>query len=80
MALGAKGGVLAVASMLPKVWIEIYTLAASGRIRERSNCSAISCRSFAALFAESNPGPLKKGHGARRVPGRRGPTALRRPV
>jgi 4-hydroxy-tetrahydrodipicolinate synthase len=60
MALGAKGGVLAVASMLPKVWIEIYTLAASGKIKEAIQLQRNLLPLFAALFAESNPGPLKK--------------------
>ncbi|SDV48976.1 4-hydroxy-tetrahydrodipicolinate synthase [Chitinasiproducens palmae] len=58
--LGATGGILTAASLLPRVWSRIHTIAANGD-------AAIALREHAwlaplldALFSESNPGPAKK--------------------
>lgn len=59
MALGAKGAVLATSALLPKYWVELYKLAAAGKVAE---CIAGQRRLlpfFNAVFAEANPGPLK---------------------
>lgn len=58
--LGATGGILASASLLPKPWARIHTSAASGdaaaALREHGKLAAL----LDALFSEVNPGPAKK--------------------
>lgn len=61
MALGARGGVLASASVYPKIWLRIFELARAGKLRE---ALALQQQSIDAvvdvIFQEMNPGPLKK--------------------
>lgn len=58
--LGAVGGILASASLLPEPWVRIHTCAASGKateaLREHRKLGAL----LDALFSEVNPGPVKK--------------------
>ena len=61
MAMGAKGGVLASATLIPDKWSQIYLKIKEGDIKgaieQHSNLSMV----FSALFSECNPGPLKAG-------------------
>jgi 4-hydroxy-tetrahydrodipicolinate synthase len=59
MALGAKGGILATAALLPGKWVEIYELCKSGRYREAIAAQRALLPMIDAIFAEANPGPLK---------------------
>jgi 4-hydroxy-tetrahydrodipicolinate synthase len=59
MALGAHGGILALASLIPEHWIEIYQLAKAGRIAEAVAAQRRLLPLIDAVFAETNPGPLK---------------------
>jgi 4-hydroxy-tetrahydrodipicolinate synthase len=58
--LGATGGILASASLLPKPWTRIHASAVAGEaaaaLREHRKLAAL----LDALFSEVNPGPAKK--------------------
>ena len=59
VALGAVGGILASASLLPRAWVDILRQASGGQFK---NALAAQRRllPLAAIFAETNPGPLKQ--------------------
>jgi len=59
MALGAKGGILAPAALLPGKWVEIYELCKTGSYREAIAAQRALLPMIDAIFAEANPGPLK---------------------
>lgn len=60
MALGARGGVLASATVYPKIWIEICELARQGRLREALKLQQKIDPVVDSIFLETNPGPLKR--------------------
>lgn len=60
MALGARGGVLATANLYPELWIEIVALAGAGRLSEAIARQGPLDAVVAAVYAETNPGPLKR--------------------
>lgn len=59
IALGAKGGVLASASIYPKIWIEIFELARQGKLKEALKLQDKIDPVTDAIYIETNPGPLK---------------------
>lgn len=56
---GATGGILASAPMLPAFWTQIHDTLAAGRLAEGIALHQKLLPTFAALFNEVNPGPLK---------------------
>lgn len=60
VSLGARGGVLASATIYPKVWVEVFELAAQGKLRDALACQESVNSIVQTLFLETNPGPLKK--------------------
>ncbi|MDR6870795.1 4-hydroxy-tetrahydrodipicolinate synthase [Bosea sp. BE125] len=59
IALGAKGGVLASATIYPKIWIEIFELAREGKLKEALKLQDKIDPVTDAIYIETNPGPLK---------------------
>lgn len=59
VALGATGGVLASATLVPGPWREIVALAAGGRLTEAVAMQRRLWRLFDVMYRETNPGPLK---------------------
>ncbi|POR46496.1 4-hydroxy-tetrahydrodipicolinate synthase [Bosea psychrotolerans] len=59
IALGAKGGVLASATIYPKIWIEIFELARQGKLKEALKLQDKIDPVTDAIYIETNPGPLK---------------------
>lgn len=59
MALGARGGVLASATIYPRIWIEIMRLARDGKLAEALALQEKINPVVEAIFTETNPGPLK---------------------
>jgi len=59
VALGAKGGVLASATIYPKIWIEIFTLARQGALEAALKVQDRIDPVLDSIFLETNPGPLK---------------------
>jgi 4-hydroxy-tetrahydrodipicolinate synthase len=60
VAMGARGGVLATANFLPKVWQEIFALASAGNLRGALARQQRLLPLLDAAFCETNPGPLKE--------------------
>lgn len=60
IALGARGGVLASATIYPKIWIEIFGLARQGKLREALKLQDKIDPVVDTIFVETNPGPLKE--------------------
>jgi len=61
VALGARGGVLASASIYPKIWLQIFALARDGKLGEALRLQQRSIDPVIdVIFREMNPGPLKK--------------------
>lgn len=58
--LGARGGVLASASIYPRIWLEIMKLARAGKLEEALKLQDKIDPVLDAIFTETNPGPLKK--------------------
>lgn len=56
---GARGGVLASASIYPKRWVEIFELASTGKLNEALAAQRALDPLIDAIFLETNPGPLK---------------------
>lgn len=56
---GAKGGILASAPMLPAYWTQIHNTLVDGNYAEGIALHRKLLPTFAALFNEVNPGPLK---------------------
>jgi 4-hydroxy-tetrahydrodipicolinate synthase len=59
VALGARGGVLASATIYPRHWIEVFRRAASGRLSEALSYQQKLDPVIGSIFLETNPGPLK---------------------
>ncbi|CAO3427571.1 4-hydroxy-tetrahydrodipicolinate synthase [Azospirillum endophyticum] len=59
VALGARGGVLASASIYPKIWLRIFALARDGRLTEALAAQSGIDPVIDTIFLETNPGPLK---------------------
>lgn len=59
VAMGAVGGVLATAVILPRTWIEIFNLAKSGNLKAALAKHGRLAPFISAVFSECNPGPLK---------------------
>lgn len=60
VALGAVGGILASASLLPRAWVEILRQASGGQLKDAVAAQRRLLPLLAAIFAETNPGPLKQ--------------------
>lgn len=60
VALGARGGVLASASIYPKIWIEIFELARQGKLKEALKLQDKIDPVVDSIYVETNPGPLKE--------------------
>lgn len=60
VALGAQGGVLASATIYPKIWLEIFALAKEGKLKEALKVQDRIDPVVDAIYVETNPGPLKK--------------------
>jgi 4-hydroxy-tetrahydrodipicolinate synthase len=58
--MGARGGVLATANLIPKAWHEIFALATAGDLRAALARQRQITPLLDACFAETNPGPLKE--------------------
>lgn len=59
MAMGARGGILASAALLPEKWSQIYLSVKAGDIKGAIEQHAELSLIFKYLFVECNPGPLK---------------------
>lgn len=60
VALGARGGVLASATIYPERWINVFEAARRGKLDEALKASQELDTLIDAIFRETNPGPLKK--------------------
>lgn len=60
VALGARGGVLASATIYPKIWIEIFELARQGKLKEALKLQDKVDPVIDSIYVETNPGPLKE--------------------
>lgn len=68
MSLGAKGAVMASANLFPDVWVRMYDLVKARKAQEALDMMGDYTELIAAMFAETNPGPLKYGMGLIGVP------------
>lgn len=68
VAMGAVGGVLATADILPRTWLEIFDLARTGRLRAALAKHALLTPFINAVFSECNPGPLKVAQAISGIP------------
>lgn len=59
VALGAQGGVLASATIYPKIWLEIFALAKQGKLKEALKLQDSIDPVVDSIYVETNPGPLK---------------------
>lgn len=59
IAMGAVGGVLATADILPRTWVEIFQLAKSGNLKGALAKHTRLAGLLSVIFSECNPGPLK---------------------
>ncbi|SNY93604.1 4-hydroxy-tetrahydrodipicolinate synthase [Cohaesibacter sp. ES.047] len=60
IAQGAVGGVLASASIYPEYWLKIFELAKGGDLKAALALQNKIDPVLSAIYAETNPGPLKK--------------------
>ncbi|MBB4301637.1 4-hydroxy-tetrahydrodipicolinate synthase [Rhodobium orientis] len=60
VALGARGGVLATATIYPERWIKVFEIARQGKLAEAVAASRELDMLIDVVFRETNPGPLKK--------------------
>ncbi|SIQ45397.1 4-hydroxy-tetrahydrodipicolinate synthase [Bosea sp. TND4EK4] len=60
IALGARGGVLASATIYPKIWLEIFGLARQGKLKEALKLQDKVDPVIDSIYVETNPGPLKE--------------------
>lgn len=61
MALGAKGAVMASANLVPDAWVKMYNLVKEHKTQEAMDIFGNYTELIGAMFAETNPGPLKYG-------------------
>jgi 4-hydroxy-tetrahydrodipicolinate synthase len=59
IAIGATGGVLATANLYPRIWCSVFELARKGDLKAALKLQMELDPLLAAVFAETNPGPLK---------------------
>ncbi len=59
VAAGARGGVLASASIYPRHWIKVFGLASAGKLQEALTAYDELAPFIEVVFRETNPGPLK---------------------
>lgn len=59
VAMGARGGLLATSCLFPRIWAELYRLAAAGRLAEAKALHAEIMPTVGLLYREHNPGPIK---------------------
>ena len=59
VALGARGGVLASASIYPRHWVEVFRLASAGKLPAAVAQQQRLDPVIESVFLETNPGPLK---------------------
>jgi 4-hydroxy-tetrahydrodipicolinate synthase len=59
LAIGARGGILTTANLLPERWLEIFADASRGDLRAALEKQARLDPLLRAVFAETNPGPFK---------------------
>jgi 4-hydroxy-tetrahydrodipicolinate synthase len=59
VALGARGGVLASATIYPKIWLEIFKLTHEGKLTAALKLQDKIDPVVDAIYLETNPGPLK---------------------
>jgi 4-hydroxy-tetrahydrodipicolinate synthase len=59
VAMGARGGVLTSAVLVPGLWNEVQRLAEADRFKEALQLQRTLCPLMDALFAEENPTPLR---------------------
>ena len=74
MSLGAKGTVMASANLVPEAWVRMYDAVKDHKAQEALDIMGEYTELIAAMFAETNPGPLKHGMELIGVPC--GPTAI----
>ncbi len=60
VALGACGGVLASATIYPRIWLDIFALARQGKLREALALQTRIDPVVDTIYLETNPGPLKR--------------------
>ncbi len=68
VAMGASGGILATANLVPAPWLEIFRLASEGDLPAALRRHAALFPLLDAIFAEVNPGPLKAAMGLAGMP------------
>ncbi|VVE51195.1 dihydrodipicolinate synthase family protein [Pandoraea anhela] len=61
--LGATGGILSSAGLLPRFWNDIHRLASNGEVGRASAEHSRLVPALHALFREPNPGPVKAAFG-----------------
>jgi 4-hydroxy-tetrahydrodipicolinate synthase len=59
MAIGARGGILTTANLLPHRWLDILADIRRGDLKAALNKQAALDPLFRAVFSETNPGPFK---------------------
>lgn len=59
VSIGACGGIMASANLLPELFLEVYALAKAGKDREAYQLLGKYTPLINLLFKETNPGPLK---------------------
>ena len=57
--MGAKGGIIATANVIPDVWVRIYEAAKNARMEEVRTLMKQYFPFFQVMFREPNPGPIK---------------------
>lgn len=60
VAIGGRGGILTTANLFPQRWSEIFELANNGMLRAALEKQAELDGLLRAVFAETNPGPMKE--------------------
>ncbi|WP_198150502.1 4-hydroxy-tetrahydrodipicolinate synthase [Gluconobacter cerinus] len=60
MLLGAKGGIIATASLNPAYWVKIFHAAQNGQYREAVSLQRALLPFLDVIFSEINPGPLRQ--------------------
>lgn len=59
VALGAEGGIMATANLLPELFVDLYELGKAGKVAEASALLHKYVPLLKLLFKETNPGPMK---------------------
>lgn len=80
VALGACGGILASASLLPAYWTRLFAAASTRRLDDAIALQRRLLPLLGAIFAETNPGPLKEALAMIGLPSGHALPPLRRPT